>query len=245
MRTTRNTHTILLATAALLLGACGSDSEKTTTDETAATQTSAAAAAKPLPKSPNTPIPAGRHTTSVFDPGLELEIPKNQSWRTAAPGENSKTVALELLAGKNVALTTLAFTHITTVADPKRGARTSADAVKAPDDLIDWLTKHPHLQAEAPEEVTVGELPGRAVTVTADSAPKRMPEECVETSRDCVPVYFDGDEPVAYTVGDRVRFTTLEVGGEQIVVEQFAAPPEQFDRVLGLMEPVLKSIEIG
>ena len=241
----RTTTISLLATTALLLGACGSDSENNTTSTTSPTPTPSAAAAKPLPKDPNTTVPAGRYTTSAFKPQLALEVPKGQKWRVSGAGETADGVALELLAGPGVAINTLAFIRVAKVADPKRGARTSADAVDAPADFIDWLVKHPHLKAQQPEDVTIGGLTGRAVTVSSDSAPKRMPDECVEMSRDCVPLFFDGDEPVVYMIGDSVRFTALDVGGEQLIIEQFAAPPDQFDRVIGLMQPVLDSVEIG
>ncbi len=241
----RTTTISLLASTALLLGACGSDSETSTTNTTSATPTPSAAAAKPLPKDPSTTVPAGRYTTSAFEPQLALEVPKGQRWRVAGAGETADGVALELLAGPEVAINTLAFMHIAKVADPKRGARTSADAINAPAEFIDWLVKHPHLKAQKPEQVTIGGLTGRAVTVSTDSAPKRMPDECIETSRDCVPLFFDGDEPVVYMIGDSVRFTALDVGGEQLIIEQFAAPPDQFDRVLGLMQPLLDSVEIG
>ncbi len=241
----RTTTISLLATTALLLGACGSDSETRTTNTTSATPTPSAAAAKPLPKDPSTTVPAGRYTTSAFKPQLALEVPKGQRWRVAGAGETADGVALELLAGPDVAINTLAFMHIAKVADPKRGARTSADAINAPAEFIDWLVKHPHLNAQKPEQVTIGGLTGRAVTVSTDSAPKRMPDECIETSRDCVPLFFDGDEPVVYMIGDSVRFTALDVEGDQLIVEQFAAPPDQFDRVLGLMQPLLDSVEIG
>ena len=239
------TITPLLATAALLVSACGSDSENSTARKTSATPTPSAAAAKPLPKDPNTTVTPGRYATSAFKSQLTLEVPKGQRWRVSGAGETADGVALELLAGPEVAINTLAFMHIAKVADPERGARTSADAVTAPAEFIDWLVAHPRLKAQKPEQVTIGGLTGRAVTVSSDSAPKRMPDECIETSRDCVPLFFDGDEPIVYMIGDSVRFTALDLGGEQLIIEQFAAPPDQFDRVLGLMQPLLDSVEIG
>jgi hypothetical protein len=46
-------------------------------------------------------------------------------------------------------------------------------------------------------------------------------------------VYFAGDVPIVYSLGDRVRFTVLE-----------AAPPGQFERVLKLLQPVVDSFRI-
>ncbi len=244
MRTT--TTTTMLLTVALLVSACGSDSDNSNGERAATpTPTPESAAASPLPKATNTSVSAGRYSTTVFEPTVTLEIPEDQTWRVSGAGDTAESVALELLAGDEVAINTLAFLHISDVADPKLGARTIDDAQPAPDDFIEWLAKHPRLKAQAPEEVTVGGVTGRAITVTADTAPKRMPTECVETSRDCVPVFFDGDEPVVYLVGDSVRYTALDVGGEQVIIEQFAAPPDQFDNVLGQMQAVMDSLQLG
>jgi hypothetical protein len=85
---------------------------------------------------------------------------------------------------------------------------------------------------------------GRQIEVTVESTPKRVPAACDVHGADCLPVYFAGDVPIVYSLGDRVRFSLLEAAGGTLVIEQYAAPPDQFERVLELMQPVVDSLRI-
>jgi hypothetical protein len=202
-----------MLTAALAIAACGSDDNKQP-EQRAASATPAPAQVRPLPEYADTVLTPGRYETRVFHPGLTFDLPKDTSWRLLGPGQSARHVGIEKLAGEGTEVNTLGFHRLDVVADPRRGARTRADAVKAPADFIAWLPHHPHLDAGKPQDVEIGGVTGRMIDVTPTSAPKRMPDDCVEGGYDCLPLFFDREEPIAYNIGARLRFISLDVGDQ-------------------------------
>jgi hypothetical protein len=231
---------ITMLAAALAIGACGSDEGKP--DRKAASAPPRQAAVRPLPEIADSPLSPGRYEAKVFRPGLTLELPEDTSWRLLGPGQSARHMGLEILAGEPIQLNTLGFHRMDWVADPRRGARTRADAVKAPADFIAWLQHHPHLDAGEPQDVEIAGVTGRMIDVTPTSPPKRVPDDCTEGGNAGVPLFFDQEEPIVYNVGAKLRFISLDVGDEPVVVEMFSFPGEQFDRVIALLDPVLQSV---
>jgi hypothetical protein len=233
----RTTAFITAVAAALAIAGCGDDDE-------AAKSAPAPTVAKisPLPEFPDSPLNPGRYETEVFKPGMTLEIPQDTRWRLLAPGQSERHFGLEILAGEPIQANTLGFHRMDVVADARRGSRSRADAVMAPADFIEWLQHHPHVDAGAPQPIQVGDVSGRMIDVTMASRPKRIPDFCREGGFDCVPIFYDEEEPVAYNIGAKLRFASLAVGNEPVVVEMFSLPGEQFDHVVGLLDPVLKSV---
>jgi hypothetical protein len=230
-----------VAVSATIAVGCGSGGEP----EAQPAKPTAKAAAETLPRHVNIVLEGGRpYKTRVFEPSLELTVPKGGTWLTAGTPEVRGSVALVLDEGRRPP-NTLSVNRIEAVADPRRGALDRADGVEAPSDFIAWLQDHPRLEASKPTTVHVDGLEGRQIDVTAKSTPKRMPDSCtVQHGADCLPVFFAGDVPIVYAVGDHVRFTVLEAAGGPLVIEQFASPPAQFVRVLKLMKPVVDSLKI-
>jgi hypothetical protein len=234
---------VLIASVALALAlaGCASDDDAATT--AASTSTTEPAAVEELPVSEAT-LPAGSYETTVFKPSLTVRIPDDpETWRTLGPGQSKNHVALGVIEAEPLQQVRFGLHVMDAVADPKKGARTEAEAVDAPADFIDWLADHPHLRAEKPVEIRIGGARGRQIDVTPVSVPSRVPKECVDREIECVPLFFDGgDDPPVYPVGTRIRFIGLDVGNEQVVVEQFSDPGDQFDRVIDLFDPALQSI---
>ena len=200
--------------------------------------------AEPLPTNVNVALEGGRrYKTSVFEPGLELTVPLGGTRLTAGAPEMRDSVALLLDEGRRPP-NTLSVNRIEAVADPRRGARDRADAVEAPTDFIAWLQNHPHLKATEATTVQIAGLEGRQIDVTIESTPERMPGACAQHGADCLPVFFAGDVPIVYEDGDHVRFTVLEATGGPLVIEQFAWPPDEFERVLEVMRPVIDNLKI-
>jgi hypothetical protein len=231
----------LIAAIALALAACGSDDDAATTGATTATNEAAAVEELPVPEAT---LPAGRYETTVFTPSFTVQIPDDPStWRTLGPGQSKNHVALGVIEEAPLEQVRFGLHVMDAVADPKKGARTEAEAVDPPADFIDWLADHPHLRAGRPVAVEIGGVRGRQIDVTPVSAPSRVPKECVDREIDCVPLFFDGgDDPPVYPVGTKLRFIGLDVGDEQVVIEQFSDPGNQFDRVIDQFEPALQSI---
>ncbi len=238
VRSMRTPTLITCLAVAVALGACGSDDEPDRPPAPAK-----AAAVKPLPTAPDVELGAGRYEAKAFRPGLTMQLPKDVTWRLLGPtGQTERHFGLEAIGQDYVKLNALAFHRFDVVADPKRGTRTRADAVKAPADFIDWLAHHPHLEASKPKDVEIAGVTGRSIDVEAVSTPKRMPDECRESGIDCLPLFYDGDEPIIYNVGAKMRFISLDVGDEPVVVEMFAAPGDGFAQSVALMQPVLDSV---
>lgn len=246
MRTTtsalRATSLALITTAGLALGACSSDDDGAA--KTGGGSATAAAKVTPLTETADTTLAPGRYETTAFVPKLTLDIPgaADSTWRTLGPGQSANHFGLTALAGEPIRQTSLGVHVMDAVADPRRGARTKADAVEPPDDFIAWLSRHPHLRSGDPVDVEVGGVSGRQIDVTPISRPERMPDECSEGGIDCVPLFFDQEEPIVYPLRSKVRFIGLDVGDQQVVVEEFSDPDDQFDRVMTLLDPVLQSI---
>jgi hypothetical protein len=225
--------------AAVAFGACGGSGDEPRA--AAATAAATPAATRPLPEYADTILTPGRYQTPVFRPALSFELPKDTSWRLLGPGQSARHVGIELLAGEDAKVNTLGFHRMDVVADPRKGARTRADAVKAPHDFITWLEQHPHLDASEPQALDIAGVTGRMIDVTPTSPAKRMPDDCAEGGYDCLPLFFDQDEPIAYNIGARLRFIQLDVGDQPVVVEEFSYPGEEFDHVIAQLEPVLRS----
>ena len=229
------------ALATTIAVGCGSDGEP----EAQRAKSTAKAAAEMLPRNVEIVLERGRrYKTSVFEPSLELTVPTGGTWLTAGTPEVRDSVALVLDEGRRPP-NTFSVNRIEAVADPRHGARDRADAVDAPTDFVAWLQNHPNLKATEPTTMQIAGHEGRQIDVTVKSTPKRMPDACtVQHGADCLPVFFAGDVPIVYAVGDHVRFTVLEATRGPLVIEQFAWPPGEFERVLKLMQPVIDSLKI-
>lgn len=240
-QTPRVAALVLIVAATLAVGACGSDDDAATTAAT--TAASEVAAVEELPVAEAT-LPPGTYRTTVFKPSLTVQIPDDpETWLTLGPGQSENHVALGVIETEPLRQVRFGLHVMDAVADPEKGGRTQADAVDPPADFIDWLARHPRLRSQQPVKVEIGGVAGRQIDVTPASAPSRVPKECVDREIDCVPLFFDGgDDPPVYPLRTRLRFIGLDVGDQQVVVEQFSDPGDQFSRVLDLFDPALQSI---
>ena len=228
----RHSHiaALALAVAALAAGGCGDDD-----DEPAAAsekETSTQTKTRDFPVQADFPLTPGiDYTTTRFTPPLTLRV-ESGAWRTDFP-EDSDIASMALVADESFNLAGVGVHRIEKVADPEKGAVTVSDAVDAPDDYIQWLADHPRLKASEPKEVTVDGRKGRQIEVTPKSFPKKQPVPCKTEPPNlpCVVLYFAGAEPFWYYESGRVRFTGIDVGDEQIVIEQLVDPKERFDEI--------------
>jgi hypothetical protein len=233
---------ITLALAALAAGGCGDD------DEPAAQKSKPAAAKqRDLPVQGDFPVvPGVEYTSTRFEPKVTLSVPDG-AWRTLDP-ESRDHITIDLTSDGTFNLAGFGLHRMTKVADPQRGAQTVADAVDAPPDYIEWLAEHPRLEASEPKDVQVGDLKGRQIEVSPKSFPKRRPAGCKEEPpyQPCLVLYFMGAEPTWFYKSGRIRFTALDVGGEQIIAEEFVDPDERFAAIdAEKLEPIVSSLRFN
>jgi len=125
--------------------------------------------------------------------------------------------------------------------------------VPFPPDLAGWLAIHPNLEAEPPEEVTIGGVEGVSVQTLVTSVPRENPWPvcggCVtllaySLDHQTGPITTD-DLINALSPGEIDRWIVLEVGGSRILVNYFAASKKDFEAFIPLAEEVLATVRFG
>ena len=239
---------LALAVAALAAAGCGDDDDEpaAASEKPATERQEKTSEARDFPVQADFPVTPGiEYVTTRFKPQVTLSVPSG-AWRTDWP-EDTHIASMSMVSDPTFNLAGIGLHRIEKVADPQKGARTVADAVDPPDDYIQWLADHPRLDASEPKAVTVDGHEGRQIEVTPKSFPKRQPTACKEEppNMPCVVLYFAGAEPFWYYASGKVRFTGIDVGGEQVVVEQLVDPKERFDALAKKSDPVLESLRFS
>jgi hypothetical protein len=201
-----------------------------------------AAAKNPLPGF-QTPLEAGTtYTTEQFQPAVRLTVPDDGEWTTEV-GDTPEHFSI--LTERDFGQAILALHRITRVYDAEKGGLEPGDQVPLTVGFAEWLSAHPHLQTDEPQPVEVLGLSGSQIDFRTRSSPPRTPDQfCGHAGKDCVPLFYDGLDTIAYGKQVKGRFIVvpLDDGGE-IVVEQYASQAAEFDRALAVLRPLLESLE--
>ena len=131
-------------------------------------------------------------------------------------------------------------------ADPKVVRMVSsyeAKAEPAPEDMVEWLQRHPRLEVDEPEDVTVGGVKGEQLDVVAS----RVPQEYYSCRQPpCLPLLQSAVDPELYLVlveNQKARFLVLEdVDGKRVVV-LLTAEAVKFDEFLPEAQEVLDTVK--
>ena len=238
----RRSGSVAVACAAVATGCGGNDSsEPVSAPPPPATTT---AAENPLPGF-QTPLEAGTtYTTGQFQPAVRITVPADGQWMTEV-GDTPEHFSI--LTERDFGQAIIALHRITRVYDPSKGGLEPGDTVPLVGGFAEWLAGHPHLQITDTQPVQV--LGTGAVQIdfeTRGSPPKTPDQFCGHAGDNCVPLYYDGLDTIAY--GDQVkgRFIVVPLeGGRELVIEEFAAPAAAFDRALTVMQPLLESLELA
>jgi hypothetical protein len=234
----RSPALVLVATAVLVLAACGSEQRSDRATSTAR----AAPAATPFPSIDRADLVAGRtYTTRLFRPSITLTLPEGEWLATGADSANH--IEIEPAAVKDpVDHATLAFHHMTRVFDPARGGKVAGDAVPGPADFAAWLTHHPHLRTTKPRPVEALGLKGVSIDVRVKSSQPRRYKDCGKVGGECVVMFISSIEPIVYGSRSFGRFYVLQQpDGKQLVVEQAVEPASAFKAQKPAFDAVLKS----
>ena len=222
----------------LALAACGSSDKPASTTASK----SAAPAGTPFPTGDFWPLQSGTtYTTRKFQPSLTI-TPGKGKW-TAELGDRPDHLATALDVTRGQAI--IGFHHMTQVFDPDAGGKIPGDAVEGPADFAEWLTAHPRLNATKPKPASLLGLEGVRIDITTKSSPRRVPDDCGKFDPPCLPLFYDGFEPVNYGGDWKGRFYVLDQGERQLVVEEAIQPPRKFDRLVKQLDAQLDAVELA
>ena len=171
------------------------------------------AKASPLPE-PGQTLRPGEYRSEEFEPLLSFRVGKGWSLDTET---SDGLVILRPNQG-------MAIVRVEEVYKPG-----TQDAVKVPENLVDWFQDHPYLKVEGLEPITVGGIEGQQFDFVAD-VPEGRYSMC---GADCVDAFENSDgSSLVYDEGDKYHAVILDVKGETVYIES-AAPAANFDKAMG------------
>ena len=208
-----------MAFCALALGACGAPDEE----------------AKPrtLPEERRELRP-GEYRTDEFEPPFSFKV--GEGW-TNEPPESSD--ALLLTRGHETG--GLGFANVQEVFVYEPTKTSSPNVAEAPEDMVGWFLRHPHLRTSGPEQVKVGGVEG----VRFDLAVGDLPEDYFgECGSGCVDLFrVGGAYPVSLWVEDRASFILLEDVEGETVITGFVSPAAEFDEHAPEAQKVIDTVQ--
>ena len=208
----------LLAFCALALGGCGAPDEE----------------AKPRPLlEERRELRPGEYRSDEFEPPFSFRV--GEGWTNEAPEMSD---ALFLTRGHE---RWLGFASVQEVFIYNPTKTSSPNVVEAPEDMVGWFMRHPHLRTSEPEWVKVGGSKG----VRFDAVVGDLPEDYFgECGSGCVDLFrVGGAYPVYLWEKDRASFVVMEdVEGETVTVSVFS-PAAEFDDHAPEAQKVLDTVQ--
>lgn len=188
----------------------------------------------------------GRYSTAEeFKPSLSFEL--GEGWRVlAAPHPYSLKLGY-VTPGRTVAEgKALRFLNVQEVFEPSQEkSDVSFRTEPVPRDLLTWFQRHPHLRADEPEPVVIGEVAGRWFDVEAIVPEGYRDDHGGGCAVPCVPLFLlgGGDSVTHITEEGKDRFIILEdVRGETVIII-ISAPAVEFDKFISEAQKVLDTVE--
>lgn len=212
---------LLVALLVFAVSACGGDEQRQESK------------ARPLPEERQALRPS-TYSSEEFEPSLSFRV--GEGWSTSPPEMSD---ALLLTRGHETG--GLGFANAHEVYKPTKTGR--PDVVEAPEDMVGWFQKHPYLQTDEPEPVTVGGVKGEQFDVVLGDLPEDYLGVC---GRDCVATirFSDGTRMGIYPE-DKLRLTVLEDVKGETVTMGFGSRTTEFDEFAPEAQKVIDSVEWG
>ena len=174
----------------------------------------------------------GKYVTDEFEPAFSFEV-VDEGWVVGGAEERG---ILDMRQG--VEGGALSFVNEQEVFDPSKPRE--LDNVPTPKNLVGWLQRHPYLETQQPQPVTIGEVKGVQLdAVVADEVPT------TECGNNCLGLFAVTLEIswVAYEK-EKVRFVVLEdVGGERVTLAVEAPAAVDFEEFLPKAQKVIDTVE--
>ena len=210
---------LLVCFAVLAVGACGGGGGGEEANKP-----------RPLPEVQQVLRP-GEYRTEEFKPSFSFGVGKG--WSNQPPEISD---LLYLPRGESASLS---FWNVQEVYKP--GPTGDINVVPAPDDMAGWFQRHPHLQTDEPEQVTVGGVKGVQFDVVVEDLPEDFSATC---GTGCVDIArFSDGSWIAFEEGYKERVVVLEdVKGETVTID-FGSPATEFDELAPEAQKVIDSVE--
>ncbi len=176
-------------------------------------------------------LPPGKYVTDEFEPAFSFGV-VGEGWVVGGAEERG---VFDMRLG--VEGPVISFANEQKVFDPSKPR--DLIAVSAPKDMVAWLRRHPYLETEEPEPVSVGGDKGTRIdAVVADDVPT---SECGDN---CLGLFMLSPDifEVVYEK-ERERFVILEdVGGERVIIVAKTRAAD-FEGFLPKAQKVLDTVE--
>jgi hypothetical protein len=178
-------------------------------------------------------------------PAIRFTLPDGE-WNSEI-GDSPQHFAIAASEPPGKVLQAIIGAHrIDRVYDPRKGGRIPGDQVPLREGFADWLRAHPRLRTSKPRPVHLLGLDGVQIDVRSRSQPPQVPDECGKIGEHCVPLFYDGIDPIAYADGTRGRFIVLRLPSEdELVIEQFVESRNAFAAGLDILRPVLDGWQLA
>jgi hypothetical protein len=215
---------VVLAFVALAVGACGAPDEE--------------AKPRPLPEEARELEP-GTYRTEQFEPALSFGV--DEGWATTPLPESSD--ALSITRGRETGggFADLGFANVQEVYVYSPTKDTERTVVEAPEDMVGWFMRHPHLRTSEPQQVRVGGVEGVRFDVSVGDLPRDYFGEC---GAGCVDLFrVGGAYPIFLLVEDRARMIVLEDVEGETVITGFVSPAAEFDEHAPEAQKVIDTVE--
>jgi hypothetical protein len=187
---------------------------------------------RPLPEELRELRP-GEYRSDEFEPPFSFRV--GEGWTNEAPEMSD---ALFLTRGHE---RWLGFASVQEVFIYNPTKTSSPNVVEAPEDMVGWFMRHPHLRTSEPEWVKVGGSKG----VRFDAVVRDLPEDYFgECGSGCVDLFrVGGAYPIYLWEKDRASFVVMEdVEGETVTVSVFS-PAAEFDDHAPEAQKVLDTVQ--
>jgi hypothetical protein len=208
---------LLVTLVVFALSACGGGKEE-------------ASKPRPLPEDEKA-LGSGEYRSEEFKPSFSFRV--GEGWSNLPPEASD---ALFIAQGET---TGLGFVNAQEVYKPTKTG--TPNVVEAPEDLVGWFQRHPYLQTDKPEPVTVGGVKGVQFDVVVEDLPEDYSGVC---GSDCVDLFrLSTGLQVSQVETDKVRLSVLEdVKGETVIIG-FVSLATEFDEFAPEAQKVLDSVK--
>ena len=175
----------------------------------------------------------GVYRSEEFKPSLSFRV--GVGWSSTPPEASD---ALFIVHGET---TGIGFVNAQEVFKPTKTG--TPNVVEAPEDMVGWFQRHPYLQTDNSEPVTVGGVKGERFDVVVEDLPEDYYSVC---GSDCVGLFrLSAGFTVSLVEADKVRLFVLEdVKGETVTLG-FVSPATEFDEFAPEAQKVIDTVEWG
>lgn len=190
-------------------------------------------------------LSAARYSTGEsFEPSFSFE--PGEGWLVLRSSGPQSLKLGYVAAGQEVAQGKgLRFLRVRQVFEPReQGDDVSFEARPAPNDLVAWLRRHPYLDAQKPETVSVGRVRGEQFGVEVTMPEGYRNAEGNGCALPCLPLFRFGDGSDTYlTARGQDRFIVLDDVKDDTVTIIISASAGKFEEFLPEAHGLLNTVE--